>query len=254
MYFRVSSCAEKQMLSYVRPSFRWCWYGNRGSPSCARRRREILAQLFLWARRNARIRRFDDVRFPVWRGSASIPRSFGLPCVGRLRCVFAHPEAPRFLRTRSLGVGGHYPDRVSPAGELLALIAQLVRGRIVGEVGRGYGVAVQEKLDVGGAEVVFGVLDGRAYEGTTGLDFRVGSGPEVGDRGRAIARRIASRRLRGLRQRLPGGAFVIRCVVRDLVGILAAGGANGPNVGAGAGNDPLEGDLGTIGGVDRVLV
>src|SRR5919107_86305 len=41
----------------------------------------------------------------------------------RLRCVFAHPEAPRFLRARSLGVGGHYPDRVPPAGELLALVA-----------------------------------------------------------------------------------------------------------------------------------
>src|ERR687889_201509 len=50
----------------------------------------------------------------------------------------------------------------------------------------------------------------------TVLDFRVGSGPEVGDRGRAIiARRIARRRLGGLRQRLPGGILVLRWTVRD---------------------------------------
>ena len=56
------------------------------------------------------------------------------------------------------------------------------------------------------------------------------------------------------RQRLPGGIAVGRWIVRDLVGICAAGGANSPNVGVGGANGPLEGDLSTIGGVDRIKV
>jgi hypothetical protein len=90
--------------------------------------------------------------------------------LGQSSCVSAHSEAPRFLCTQSLSVGGHYPDRVTPKGQLVGLVAQLVCGLIVGEVGCGYRVAVHEKLDVGRGEIIFGVPDGRAYEGTTILD------------------------------------------------------------------------------------
>src|SRR5919107_1663944 len=68
----------------------------------------------------SRTPRLGDAHFPGSRGSEHHPILRAI-LSARLRCVFAHPEAPRFLRARSLGVGGHYPDRVPPAGELLAL-------------------------------------------------------------------------------------------------------------------------------------
>ena len=54
---------------------------------------------------------------------------------------------------------------MTPEGQLVGLVAQLVCRRIVRETG--YRVPVHEKLDVSLGEIIFGVLDGRAYEGTT---------------------------------------------------------------------------------------